>query len=259
MEKKKIGLFFGSFNPVHIGHLAIANYFHEFSVAENIWFVVSPHNPLKDNVSLKSSGTEVSNPAVQQLLDEAMAVLRQKFKKDKLSQLKAQLDMLNQKAAETLSESDASIVYCATSTGYSSYQYWMKNYRKWYFALHYPQILERYSNEELNQLQLKNGTIRTKWMDWDKWWDTAESWWEDTCDAVEDWWDEYGDEVLPSDLLSAGYGAGHTLVTSGAASLVFGPSGVVVNVVAGGVTAGVSGSALSAVGSAIIDSTTDCY
>lgn len=48
----KIGLFFGSFNPIHIGHMAIANYILEFTDLENIWFVVSPHNPLKDKNSL---------------------------------------------------------------------------------------------------------------------------------------------------------------------------------------------------------------
>jgi nicotinate-nucleotide adenylyltransferase len=48
----KTGLFFGSFNPVHIGHMAIANYFAEFTDCHEIWFVVSPHNPLKKKTSL---------------------------------------------------------------------------------------------------------------------------------------------------------------------------------------------------------------
>lgn len=48
----KIGLFFGSFNPVHNGHMIIANYFAEFSDLEQVWFVVSPHNPLKTAGSL---------------------------------------------------------------------------------------------------------------------------------------------------------------------------------------------------------------
>lgn len=48
----KTGLYFGSFNPVHIGHLAIANYIYEYSDLEEIWFVVSPHNPLKRKSSL---------------------------------------------------------------------------------------------------------------------------------------------------------------------------------------------------------------
>jgi nicotinate-nucleotide adenylyltransferase len=48
----KVGLLFGSFNPVHIGHLAIANYMLEFADLESIWFVVSPQNPLKEKSSL---------------------------------------------------------------------------------------------------------------------------------------------------------------------------------------------------------------
>ncbi|MGC9470741.1 MAG: nicotinate (nicotinamide) nucleotide adenylyltransferase [Bacteroidales bacterium] len=48
---KTTGLLFGSFNPVHMGHLMIANYFIEFTPVENLWLVVSPQNPLK-----KSSG-----------------------------------------------------------------------------------------------------------------------------------------------------------------------------------------------------------
>jgi nicotinate-nucleotide adenylyltransferase len=48
----KIGLFFGSFNPVHIGHLAIANYMAEFTDLDQVWFVISPQNPLKKAASL---------------------------------------------------------------------------------------------------------------------------------------------------------------------------------------------------------------
>lgn len=47
MKNNKIGLFFGSFNPIHIGHLAIANYIIEYSDIDQLWFVVSPCNPFK--------------------------------------------------------------------------------------------------------------------------------------------------------------------------------------------------------------------
>jgi len=43
----KIGLYFGSFNPVHNGHMMIANYLAEYSDLDQIWMVVSPQNPLK--------------------------------------------------------------------------------------------------------------------------------------------------------------------------------------------------------------------
>lgn len=48
----KVGLFFGSFNPIHIGHLAIANYFTEYSDLDEFWLVLSPQNPLKKKKSL---------------------------------------------------------------------------------------------------------------------------------------------------------------------------------------------------------------
>ena len=47
-----IGLFFGSFNPVHHAHLIIANYIINQGLTEKVWFVVSPHNPLKETQSL---------------------------------------------------------------------------------------------------------------------------------------------------------------------------------------------------------------
>jgi len=47
MKNNKIGLFFGSFNPIHIGHLAIANYLVEYSEIDKLWFVVTPCSPFK--------------------------------------------------------------------------------------------------------------------------------------------------------------------------------------------------------------------
>ena len=50
--KKNIGLFFGTFNPIHIGHLAIANHFAEFTKLDEIWLVVTPQSPFKKKKSL---------------------------------------------------------------------------------------------------------------------------------------------------------------------------------------------------------------
>lgn len=44
---KKIGLFFGTFNPIHIGHLVIANHLVEFSDLDEVWFVITPQSPFK--------------------------------------------------------------------------------------------------------------------------------------------------------------------------------------------------------------------
>jgi len=48
----KIGLYFGSFNPIHIGHLIIANYTVNTTDLNQVWFVVSPQNPFKKSTSL---------------------------------------------------------------------------------------------------------------------------------------------------------------------------------------------------------------
>ncbi len=49
---KKVGLFFGSFNPIHIGHLVLAEYMVEQTDLDELWFVVSPQNPLKEKKTL---------------------------------------------------------------------------------------------------------------------------------------------------------------------------------------------------------------
>ena len=48
----KTSLFFGSFNPVHVGHMIIANYMLNHTDLENVWLVISPHNPLKKKKTL---------------------------------------------------------------------------------------------------------------------------------------------------------------------------------------------------------------
>lgn len=48
----KVGLYFGTFNPIHVGHLVIANYMAEYTDLDQVWLVVSPQNPLKKKSSL---------------------------------------------------------------------------------------------------------------------------------------------------------------------------------------------------------------
>jgi len=97
----RIGLYFGSFNPVHIGHMAIAGYMTEFEHLKQIWFVVSPQNPLKkketlladhqrlymaqlaigDNDRLKASDIEFRLPVPSYTID-TLAYLQEKYPKN---------------------------------------------------------------------------------------------------------------------------------------------------------------------------------
>lgn len=52
MNGKKTGIYSGSFNPVHIGHLALANWLCEFTELDELWFLITPHNPLKEKDEL---------------------------------------------------------------------------------------------------------------------------------------------------------------------------------------------------------------
>jgi nicotinate-nucleotide adenylyltransferase len=101
---EKIGLYFGSFNPVHIGHIAIAGYMIEFTDLDQVWFVVSPHNPLKkketllpdqqrlhmvrlaigDNLKLRASDIEFRLPVPSYTID-TLAYLQEKYPGRKFS------------------------------------------------------------------------------------------------------------------------------------------------------------------------------
>lgn len=55
----KIGLYFGTFNPIHIGHLIVANHLVEFSDLDEVWLVVTPHNPHKQKNTLLNDYTRL--------------------------------------------------------------------------------------------------------------------------------------------------------------------------------------------------------
>ncbi|MBD98398.1 MAG: nicotinic acid mononucleotide adenylyltransferase [Verrucomicrobia bacterium] len=95
---KKIGLFFGTYNPVHVGHMVIANYMVEFTDLEQIWMIVTPQNPFKqkesmlkdydrlhlvklaigEDLNLRASDIEFSLPQPNYTID-TLTYLREKF------------------------------------------------------------------------------------------------------------------------------------------------------------------------------------
>jgi nicotinate-nucleotide adenylyltransferase len=100
----KIGLYFGSFNPIHHGHLVIANFILQHAHLDQIWFVVSPQNPLKRSASLlneyhrlhlvrlavegetrlKASDIEFKLPKPSYTVD-TLAYLQEKYPEDEFS------------------------------------------------------------------------------------------------------------------------------------------------------------------------------
>ena len=100
----KIGLFFGSFNPVHTGHMILANYMAQFTDLKQVWLVVSPHNPLKkkstlladhhrlqlvrlaiaDNSKLKASNIEFKMPQPSYTIN-TLTYLKEKYPKNQFA------------------------------------------------------------------------------------------------------------------------------------------------------------------------------
>ena len=94
----QVGLFFGSFNPIHVGHLIIANHILENQALDEVWFVISPHSPFKkkdtlapdydrlhlvniaieDNPKLRSSTIEFNLPKPSYTSD-TLIFLREKY------------------------------------------------------------------------------------------------------------------------------------------------------------------------------------
>lgn len=99
-----IGLYFGTFNPIHVGHLVIANYMADFTDLDQIWLVVTPQNPLKvkssllpdyhrlalvkiaveDNMKLRASDIEFNLPQPNYTAT-TLAFLKEKYPKDNFS------------------------------------------------------------------------------------------------------------------------------------------------------------------------------
>ena len=92
-----IGLFFGSFNPVHHGHLIIANHILNEAVVDKIWFVVSPHNPLKETKSLLNENQRYYLTDLAVADDDRMRVTDVEFSLERPSYTSVTLAYLTEK------------------------------------------------------------------------------------------------------------------------------------------------------------------
>jgi nicotinate-nucleotide adenylyltransferase len=119
----RIGLFFGSFNPIHIGHLAIANYVVEFTDLDKVWFVVSPHNPLKKKDTLLADRHRLQMVSIAIEDDNRFKASDIEFKLPQPSYTIDALAYLREKYPET------TFVLIMGSDGLESFEKW-KNYKE---------------------------------------------------------------------------------------------------------------------------------
>lgn len=121
------------------------------------------------------------------------------------------LNAINNDAAKELSEAELIAVYAGTSTCYKSFLYWKENYKKWILLLNNPELLENFTDEQLNKFTVKNGKlvspVQTRgW--WDDAWSSISETWDGTTDYVSDWWNNGGGkEVVAADAGDAVVGA----------------------------------------------------
>jgi len=125
----KIGLFFGSFNPMHIGHKIIASYIAEFSDLDKVMFIVSPQNPLKQKISLLDQyhrlqiiRAEIEDNSKLEVSDIEFTMQKPSYTIDTLVRVK-----------EKYPENDYSIIMGSDN---------LQNFHKW---KNYEQILKDYS------------------------------------------------------------------------------------------------------------------
>jgi|SRR5690554_2637377 len=121
--KREIGIFSGSFNPIHNGHLMIANYMYEFTYLQEVWLVVTPHNPLK---STKEMLDEQARLKMAQLATE-------KYQNIKISDVELKMPKpsytINTLEKLTADHPDCNFTLIIGGDNWTSFDKW-KNYKK---------------------------------------------------------------------------------------------------------------------------------
>lgn len=144
----KIGLYFGTFNPIHVGHLVIANYMAEYTDIDQVWLVVTPQNPLKlkssllpdyhrlalvneaiqDNPNLKASDIEFKLPQPNYTAT-TLAYLNEKFPSNSFSLIMGEDNL-------------------RTFHKWYNYEYLLNNYQFYV----YPRVLTLQEEEEVQEI-----------------------------------------------------------------------------------------------------------
>lgn len=144
----KIGLYFGTFNPIHVGHLVIANYMAEFTEIDQVWLVVTPQNPLKikssllpdyhrlalvneaikDNANLRASDVEFKLPQPN-YTSTTLAYLKEKYPTHSFSLIMGEDNL-------------------RTFHKWYNFEHLLENYRFYV----YPRVLTFQEEEEVNEI-----------------------------------------------------------------------------------------------------------
>ncbi|MFA5574050.1 MAG: nicotinate (nicotinamide) nucleotide adenylyltransferase [Brumimicrobium sp.] len=143
-----IGLYFGTFNPIHIGHLIIANYMAEYTDLDQVWLVVSPQNPLKNKDSLLKDYHRLAivkiaiddNPKLR-ASDIEFKMPRPSYTSDTLAYLKDKYP--NHKFNLIMGEDNL-----RTFHKWKNYEYILENHKLYV----YPRLLTIQEKEELKEL-----------------------------------------------------------------------------------------------------------
>lgn len=147
----KTGLFFGSFNPIHHGHLIIASYILNEGYVDKIWFIISPHNPLKESASLLNENQRLHLTRIAIESDIRMAVSDIEFSLPRPSYTSVTLAHLSEKYPQH----DFSLILGGDSfqniEKWKNYKYILNNYN--IYLYNRPGfIIANYSSERLTVL-----------------------------------------------------------------------------------------------------------
>ncbi len=147
----KTGLFFGSFNPIHIGHMALANYFVEYTGLREVWFVISPHNPLKKKESLLNDQLRLEMVELAIGKDERFGICDIEFRMPKPSYTIDTLTYLSEKHPKR------EFILLMGSDGLGSFHKW-KNCEQ-LVNLYHRYIYPRDTNDQTDYSQHRNITL----------------------------------------------------------------------------------------------------
>ncbi|MBK7131198.1 MAG: nicotinate-nucleotide adenylyltransferase [Crocinitomicaceae bacterium] len=146
---KKVGLYFGTFNPIHIGHLIIANHMANYSDLNEVWFVVSPHNPLKDKNNLLTDHHRLAMVELAVEDNQKLKVSKIEFDLPKPSYTVLTLQALKEKYPKIIFSLIMGEDNLRTIHKWRNYEYILENYDLYV----YPRVVQENENDSKNMTE----------------------------------------------------------------------------------------------------------